>query len=69
MFQLPTYSPDYNPLEKLWKKVKQHDTLCTGLPTFEALTKKGEQALLTFAQAPEEILALCGLPTELAKAA
>jgi hypothetical protein len=21
--QLPTYSPDYNPIEKLWKKIKQ----------------------------------------------
>ena len=65
----PTYSPDYNPLEKLWKKIKQHDTHLHYFPTFEALTKKVEQALLTFAKAPEEILALCGLPTELAKAA
>jgi hypothetical protein len=38
-------------------------------PTFAALTEKVEQALLTFANAPEEILTLCGLPTELAKAA
>jgi hypothetical protein len=28
-----------------------------------------EQALLTFTNAPEEILALCSLPTELAKVA
>ena len=38
-------------------------------PTFEALTEKVEQALLTFTNAPEEILALCSLPTELAKVA
>jgi len=69
VFQLPTYSPDYNPIEKLWKKIKQHDTHLHDFPTFEALTEKVEQALLTFAKAPEEILALCGLPTELAKAA
>jgi transposase len=69
VFQLPTYSPDYNPIEKLWKKIKQHDTHLHYFPTFEALTEKVEQALLTFAKAPEEILALCGLPTELAKAA
>ena len=31
--------------------------------------EKVEQALFTFANAPEEILALCGLPIELAKAA
>jgi hypothetical protein len=38
-------------------------------PTFEALTEKVEQALLRFANIPEEILALCSLPTELAQAA
>ena len=39
------------------------------LPDFEALTDKVEQALLKFANIPEEILALCGLPAELAQAA
>jgi transposase len=69
VFQLPTYSPDYNPIEKLWKKIKQQDTHLHYFPTFEALTAKGEQALLKFANIPEEILALCSLPTELAQAA
>jgi len=69
VFQLPTYSPDYNPLEKLWKKIKQQETHLHYFPTFEALTEKVEQALLTFANTPEEVLALCGLPSELAKAA
>jgi transposase len=67
--QLPTYAPDYNPIEKLWKKIKQQETHLHYFPTFEALTEKVEQALLTFTNAPEEILALCSLPTELAKAA
>ena len=69
VFQLPTYSPDYNPIEKLWKKIKQQDTHLHYFPTFEALTDKVEQALLKFAYIPEEILALCGLPAELAQAA
>lgn len=69
VFQLPTYSPDYNPIEKLWKKIKQQDTHLHYFPTFEALTAKVEQALLKFAHIPEEILALCSLPTELAQAA
>jgi transposase len=69
VFQLPTYSPDYNPIEKLWKKIKQHDTHLHYFPTFEALTAKVEQALLKFANVPEEILTLCSLPTELAQAA
>jgi transposase len=67
--QLPAYSPDYNPIEKLWKKIKQQDTHLHYFPTFEALTEKVEQALLKFTHAPEEILALCSLPTELAQAA
>jgi transposase len=67
--QLPTYSPDYNPIEKLWKKIKQHETPLHYFPTFAALTDKVEQALLKFANTPEEILALCSLPTELAQAA
>ena len=45
VFQLPTYSPDYNPIEKLWKKIKQHDTHLHYYPTYETLTKKVEQAL------------------------
>ena len=67
--QLPTYSPDYNPIEKLWKKIKQQDTHLHYFPTFEALTDKVEQALLKFANIPEEILTLCNLPTALAQAA
>jgi transposase len=69
VFQLPTYSPDYNPIEKLWKKIKQQETHLHYFPTFEALTTKVEQALLTFANIPEAILTLCSLPTELAQAA
>jgi transposase len=67
--QLPAYSPDYNPIEKLWKKIKQQDTHLHYFPTFEALTEQVEQALLKFTNVPEEILTLCSLPTELAQAA
>jgi transposase len=67
--QLPGYSPDYNPIEKLWKKVKKEGTHLHYFPTFEALTEKVEQALLKFANTPAEILALCSLPTEWAQAA
>jgi transposase len=67
--QLPTYSPDYNPIEKLWKKIKQQETHLHYFPTFEVLPEKVEQALLKFTNTPEEILTLCSLPTELAQAA
>ena len=69
VFQLPSYSPDYNPIEKLWKKVKKEGTHLQYFPTFQALTDTVEQALLTFANTPKEILSLCSLPTGLAKVA
>ncbi len=69
VYQLPSYSPDYNPIEKLWKKLKQQETHLHYFPTFEALTGKVEQALIRFENAPQEILALCSLPEELALAA
>ncbi|MGH9832631.1 MAG: transposase [Blastocatellia bacterium] len=69
VFQLPSYSPDYNPIEKLWKKIKQQETHLHYFPTFGALMEKVEQALVKFANAPQEILALCNLPAELALAA
>jgi transposase len=59
--QLPTYSPDYNPIEKLWKGIKQHHTHMQYFPTFDALTDKVEQALLDFANREADILELCGL--------
>ena len=69
VFQLPSYSPDDNPIEKLWKKVEKEGTHLHYFPTFEALTDKVEHALLKFAHTPAEILALCSLPTALAQAA
>jgi transposase len=69
VFQWPSYSPDYHPIETLWKKVKKEGTHLHYFPTFEALTDTVEQALLKFANTPAEILALCSLPTELAPAA
>ena len=69
VYQLPRYSPDYNPIEKLWKKIKQAETHLQYFPTFDALSGKVEQALIRFENAPQEILALCSLPGELAQAA
>ena len=69
VFQLPTDAPDYHPLEQLWKKITQQDTHLHDCPTFEALTDRVEQALRKCANLPEEILALCSLPTESAQAA
>lgn len=51
--QLPSYSPDYNPIEKLWKKLKQEATHLVYFPTFEALCETVEQALVKFARRAE----------------
>ncbi len=69
VYQLPSYSPDYNPIEKLWKKIKQEETPLVYFPTFDALRDKVEAALIKFARRAPEILSLCGLPHELARAA
>jgi transposase len=58
VFDLPSYSPDYNPIERLWKKIKQEETHLHYFPTFESLTNKVEEAMLHFADAPEKVLSL-----------
>ena len=36
-YRLPSYSPDKNPIEKLWKKTKADATHCKYFPTFDDL--------------------------------
>jgi transposase len=66
VYQLPTYSPDYNPIEALWKKMKQNYTHLHYFPTFESLMKKVDEALLEFENLKEEVLALFGLYEKIA---
>lgn len=60
VYQLPGYSPDFNPIEYLWRKVKKQATHLRYFPTFEMLTQKVEDKLLYFAKTPGEILSLMG---------
>ena len=60
VYQLPSYSPDYNPIEKLWKKIKEKDIHLHYFPTFEALINKVEEALIRFKDLKNEILSLFG---------
>ena len=55
--QLPTYSPDFNPIEYLWKKVKKVATHLKHFPEFTLLQEAVDQALVHFAQTPHEITA------------
>jgi len=66
VFNLPSYSPDYNPIEKLWKKVKEKGTHLHYFPTFDALKDKVEEALDLFDNAKHEVLSLFGLYQEAA---
>ena len=57
---LPSYSPDYNPIEYLWKKTKQQATHNKYFKEFAVLTVSVDKALTYFATHPEEVLGLFG---------
>ena len=56
--QLPAYSPDFNPIEHLWKKVKKEATHLKYFPEFTDLQDEVDRALLHFAHTPREITVL-----------
>ena len=60
VYNLPSYSPDYNPIEKLWKKIKEKEIHLHYFPTFESLKNKVEEALLHFKDLRNEVLSLFG---------
>jgi len=45
VYTLPSYSPDYNPIEKLWKKIKEGYTHLHYFDTYESLVNQVEHAL------------------------
>ena len=64
VYQLPSYSPDYNPIEYLWKKVKTNATHNRYFAEFVLLVKSVEQALKVLATQSTEILRLMGIYTK-----
>jgi transposase len=58
VFNLPSYSPDYNPIEKLWKKVKEKGIHLHYFPTFESLKEKVHETMSFFDNAKKEVLSL-----------
>ena len=56
--QLPAYSPDFNPIEHLWKKVKKEATHLKHFPECTDLQQEVDSALLHFAQTPRKITVL-----------
>jgi len=65
VFQLPSYSPDYNPIEKLWKEIKKDGTHLHYFPTFDDLVLKVEEVLLNFSNSCRKVLSLFGFYNEL----
>lgn len=59
--QLPAFSPDYNPIEKIWKEVKKEGTHMKYFPDFDSLQLTVKEILLDFADKKEKILTLCGM--------
>jgi transposase len=63
VYQLPSYSPDYNPIEYLWKKVKTKATHNRYFAEFVLLVKSVKRALKVLANQSAEILRLMGVYT------
>jgi transposase len=58
--QLPSYSPDYNPIEYLWRKTKKRTTHNEYFETFDKLIVSVEKALKFFSEQPAQVLGLFG---------
>ena len=65
VYQLPAYSPDYNPIEKLWKKIKEKGVHLHYFPTFDDLKVKVNQMIHLFKDEKNEVLSLFGFYNEL----
>jgi transposase len=60
VYQWPKYSPDFNPIEYLWRNIKKHATHLRYFPTFDDLRQKVDEKLAYFADLPSAITGLMG---------
>ena len=63
-YNLPAYSPDFNPIEGLWRKVKRAATHLVYFPSFEDLIFRVELELQNISKNKGETLALFGFYTK-----
>jgi transposase len=62
--QMPSYSPDYNPIEILWKKIKGRGVHLKYFPTFESLMARVDELLAKFSASPDDVLKVFGFYTK-----
>jgi len=60
VYQLPSYSPDYNPIEHLWKNMKRRTTHNRYFPAFDLVCASVEEGLAYFQAHPAEVKRLMG---------
>ena len=60
-YQLPAYSPDFNPIEYLWRNVKKDATHLKYFANLAELQQKVDNTLQQLATLPQAILALMGV--------
>jgi len=65
--QLPSYAPDFNPIEYLWKKVKKLATHLKYFATFEALVAKVDESLGQLAALPAVLTPAAGAQAGLSR--
>jgi transposase len=61
VYQLPSYSPDYNPIEYLWRKTKKQATHNKYFEHFVQIIESVERVLDYFAVHAQDVLGLFGL--------
>jgi transposase len=60
VYQLPPYSPDLNPIEGLWKKIKKDATNLRYLRLFAHLITKVNETLHRYAGLPSQLTGVVG---------
>jgi transposase len=55
-YKLPAYSPDFNPIEKLWRNAKKQATHCKYFPTFEDLRMAVVKAFKTYLEDASKVV-------------
>jgi len=58
VYTLPPYSPDYNPIEKVWKRIKKDAIHLHYFPTYELLKEKVDEALSLFSNQGKKLLSV-----------